>query len=142
LAGSGTSTLAMFNAGIETFQARFNAGDFAALGALLSDDFEQDFPKGFPQRSVRGRDNWVSFFEEYRRDLSTWEIKVLASYEAPAGQVIAEIEYIGVGRSSGLRTTFKTWDLIRFDQQGRVERVHQLSDRAEAERLAVEMAAR
>ena len=133
--------LAEFRKGFDDYAAVFNAGDFERASRILSDDVEQHFPDAFPERMVRGRENWVRFFEEYRRDLGKWEMTLIDSFDAGPRQLIAAVEYVGVGRSSGLRTTFKSWDLVEFDEQGKVKLLRNCSDRDQATAVATARAA-
>jgi ketosteroid isomerase-like protein len=128
--------LTTFRRGFGPWAAAFNAGDFDRAALALSDDIEQRFPEEFPERSVRGRAAWVQFFQEYRRDLATWDVTLLESADAGSNQLIANVEYVGIGRASALRQTFRTWDLVRYDEHGRISLICNFADRAAAEEAA------
>ncbi len=133
--------LTAFRAGFPRFAESFNAGDFERAGQTLAEDVEQRFPEEFPERRVRGREAWVRFFDEYRRDLETWSVTLLGCFDAGPGQLIVSLEYIGIGRASGLRQIFRTWDLIEFDDHTRIRLIVNCADRSDAERAAAEQAA-
>jgi predicted SnoaL-like aldol condensation-catalyzing enzyme len=127
-----SSRLRLFRKGTEQFVAAFNAGDMKRASTALREDFEQHFPPGFTQRVVRGRDAWVEFFEEYLEDMSTWQATALELIEAGPDLFVLGLEYEGTGRSSGLATQMRTWDVIELDENGLMRRDRQFFDRNEA----------
>ena len=130
--------LSAFREAAERFVAAFNDGDFERASAGFADDFEQVFPPVFPERLVRGRSAWCEFFREMRRDMETWRMDLRAVTEAGPHRFILEVDYDGVGRTSGVETKTRIWNLIDLDDRGRVRRIRDFLDRDEAMAAAAE----
>ena len=130
--------LRAFREAVERFVAAFNDGDFERASTGFAEDVEQQFPPTFPERHVRGRAAWCEFFREMRRDMETWRMTPRDFVEAAPDRFIAEIDYDGVGRSSGVETKIRVWNLVELDDRGRVRRIRDFVDRDEAIAAAAE----
>jgi predicted SnoaL-like aldol condensation-catalyzing enzyme len=122
----------LVRAGTEQFVAAFNEGDMKRASRALSEDYEQHFPPGFTQRELHGPDAWVAFFEELRRDMSTWQVTPVEIIEAGHNVFVLGLEYVGEGRSSGVPSEMTTWDVIELDENGLIKSDRQFFERAEA----------
>jgi len=119
-----TARLRAFREATERFAEAFNAGDFKRASAALSDDFEQHFHPSFPERSVRGREAWIAFFEEYSRDIEGWHMAPHEFVEVGPTTFVLGIDYMGTGRSSGARSEIAVWNLVELDPaDGRIRRI-------------------
>ena len=127
-----SARLRAFRAGYERFVEAFNAGDFERASAALRDDYEHHFPPGFTERTVRGRDAWLRFNEEFTATVDEWAIKAHSYLEASPRCFVVEIEGGGVGRASGAPGAMRVWQVIDLDEDDRVRRVREFTDRAQA----------
>ena len=120
-----------FRAAFERFAGAFNAGDFERASQAFTEDYEQVFPPGFTHDRIRGRDEWVRFFKEFRSDIPDWRVRLGEVSQLDDGRFIAHFDYQGSGRSSGVSSTFEVWALLELGEGG-VRRNVEFRTRAEA----------
>jgi hypothetical protein len=132
--GTATESAALkaFRRGHEAFVRAFNAGDFERASQGLSDDYVQHFPPGFTQTVVKGRDAWISFFEEFAEDLEGWKLGPFEYIEAASRCFVVGTDNEGIGRASGLSAAMRVWDVIELDENDRAWRTREFLDRDEA----------
>jgi hypothetical protein len=130
--------LRAFRAATEKLLEAFNEGDYERAFSGSSEDLEQIFPKGFVQDRLVGRRAVIEFFEEFRDDVGKWRLTPTEYLEASPDAFIVGYEAQGIGRTSGISSSFHEWDLIEVDEQGRTRRIRQFWDRDEALAAAAE----
>jgi ketosteroid isomerase-like protein len=127
-----SAALRAFREGHQAFVQAFNEGDFERASRGLREDYVQHFPPGFTETTLRGRDAWRSFFEEFRETVQDWRLAPFEYIEAEPRCFVVGTENAGVGRVSGLSAAMRVWDVIELDEDNRAWRAREFTDRDEA----------
>ena len=91
----------------------WNAGDFRRAYGALPEDFEWRLASTWPHTkgTLRGPDEVVSFFEEFREMFPDARVDGHEFVEVDERRVIVGFRVTGTGRSSGASTEMEIWQL-------------------------------
>ena len=111
----------------------WNEGDFRRAYGGLPEDFNYDLAPTWPEaRPLRGRDEIVAFFRDFRETFPDVQGELGEFIQADERTVIVGFQVVGTGGSSGVRTTMEIWQVWDMAEGLRPVRVREFHDRRAA----------
>jgi SnoaL-like domain len=94
----------------------WNEGDVRRAYRTLPEDFEYRLSNIWPNaRPLRGRDEVIAFFEDWRQTFPDAQAGPIEFIEVDERRLILGFPVIGTGRSSGVSTEMEIWQLWELD---------------------------
>ena len=115
----------------------WNEGDFERAYQALGEESEYELAPTWPQtRPLRGRDEVVKFFEDFRETFPDARAGPLEFVEVSERRLIVGFPVVGTGRASGVRIDMEVWQVWHLGEAHMPIRVNEYPDRAAALRAA------
>ena len=115
----------------------WNEGDFERAYQTLGEESEYELAPTWPQtRPLRGRDEVVKFFEDFRETFPDARAGPLEFVEVSERRLIVGFPVVGTGRASGVRIDMEVWQVWHLGEAHMPIRVNEYADRAAALRAA------
>jgi ketosteroid isomerase-like protein len=131
--GAESELFKAFRESFEEGNRAWNEGDFKRAYAALPEDIEYLLTPSWPNaRPLRGRDEVVAFFEDFRETFPDARAEIVEFVQADEGTVIVGFAVTGTGRSSGIGTEMEIWQLWEMREGMNPSRVREFASRDEA----------
>jgi ketosteroid isomerase-like protein len=125
--------LQLFRLVFEAANTAWNQGDVKTAYAALPDELEYRLAPTWPDaRVLHGRDEVVTFFEDFQQTFPDARTAAHEFIEAGEGVVIVGFRVIGSGRSSGAGTEMEIWQVWHVSGQLVPSAVAEFTNRQDA----------
>jgi ketosteroid isomerase-like protein len=122
-----------FRAIFEEGNRAWNEGDIKRAYAALPEDIEYQLASTWPNaRPLRGPDEVVGFFEDFREIFPDAQASLPELIEVDGRTIIVGFRVTGTGRSSGVGTEIEVWQLWDVREGMIPSRVREFPSRGEA----------